>query len=233
MYSRMAKYYDKLYSFKDYKAETEAVINILNPFLEHGHKSLLDVACGTGMHLMYLKEHFSCHGMDICPELLLIAKDRNPDLNFTQADMTDFDLHESYDVITCFFGSIGHVLTRSNMQRTLMNFTKHLKPNGVMLIEPWHSPEEYRVGNVNLLTVDEPDLKIARVCTSLAKDGISILDMHHGVATPQGSEHFLEHLELGMWTDDEFRESFAHLGFDVRIDRIRDRGRKLFLAYRN
>lgn len=233
MYSQMAKYYDKIYSFKDYSGEVTALLKLIKPFMEYGPKKLLDVACGTGMHLKYLKEHFTCQGLEICPELLSIAQQRNPELTFTLADMTAFDLDDSFDVITCFFGSIGHVLTLENMQQTLLNFARHLKPNGIIVIEPWHSPEEYRVGNLNLLTVDEPDLKIARVATSLAKDGLSILDMHHLVATPTGTEHFVEHLELGMWTDVEFQESFQELGFKVRIERIRDRGRKMFLAYRN
>jgi len=52
MYARSARYYDAIYSFKDYAAEAAAVSARI---LAHrpDAATLLDVACGTGAHLVH------------------------------------------------------------------------------------------------------------------------------------------------------------------------------------
>ena len=45
-----AELYDKIYGFKDYAQEAEAIHQTIQRF-KPGAKTLLDVACGTGKHL--------------------------------------------------------------------------------------------------------------------------------------------------------------------------------------
>ena len=50
MFTNSARFYDAVYSFKDYEAESQrlqALIEERSP----GAATLLDVACGTGKHL--------------------------------------------------------------------------------------------------------------------------------------------------------------------------------------
>ena len=58
MFSQTARYYDKFYAFKDYAAETETLIALINERLCSDGKQLLDAACGTGHHIEHLKAHF-------------------------------------------------------------------------------------------------------------------------------------------------------------------------------
>ena len=98
MFSKTAQYYDKIYSFKDYEAETQTLLALLreNTRIEGGQ--LLDVACGTGCHIEYLKKHFEVEGLDISEELLEMAHQRNPEVVVHQGDMTDFCLGRQFDV---------------------------------------------------------------------------------------------------------------------------------------
>jgi len=231
-YSKMAQYYDKLYSFKDYKQEIIDLHNLILPYINHDFILLLDVACGTGMHLEALKSYINCEGLDINPELIAIAKQRNPELTFYQADMLNFSLEKKYDIITCFFGSIGHTKTIANLRLAVSNMKQHLTPQGMLIIEPWHTPEQFKVGRTNLLTVDEPDLKVARCCTSLVEGNLSILEMHHLICTPQGTEHFIEHLELGLFPEQDYLEILSEDGFTVLHEKIRGNGNGVYLAFK-
>jgi SAM-dependent methyltransferase len=231
-YSLMAQYYDKLYAFKDYSEEVDALLEVAKPYLKKSFKNLLDIACGTGKHLEVFRKLYNCEGLDINPDLLDIAKARNPETIFHLADMIDFRLDKTFDIITCFFGSIGHVKSVNNLHKTIVNFKRHLNPEGLLIIEPWHTPEQYRIGRTNLLTVDEPDLKIARCCSSQIKGNLSILDMHHLVCTPAGTEHFTERLKLGLFEESDYLETLSEGGFIVLHEKIRSNGNGVYLVFK-
>ena len=65
IYGELAKYYDLLYSFKDYKTEASKIIQLIAKYKKSKGDSLLEVACGSGHHLEYLKSKFSCMGTDL------------------------------------------------------------------------------------------------------------------------------------------------------------------------
>ena len=55
--------------------------------------------------------------------------------------MTTMSLGRRFDVITCLFSTIGYVKTYQNLAKTLRNFADHLRPGGLLLIEPWFTEE--------------------------------------------------------------------------------------------
>ncbi len=106
-YARSARFYDLIYSWKDYTTEAkiiEAIIDQHNPRAI----SLLDVACGTGEHLKFL-DRFARAGLDNNPEFVALARQKLPDVPIYLADMTAFDLGCRFDVITCLFSAIGYL----------------------------------------------------------------------------------------------------------------------------
>jgi len=65
LYGELAKYYDLIYSFKNYKKEAVRIEALVSKYKESEGNELLDVACGTGHHLKHSKDAFSCTGVDI------------------------------------------------------------------------------------------------------------------------------------------------------------------------
>lgn len=232
MFSESATYYDKIYSFKDYRAEALKLLSIISEYLCSEENRLLDVACGTGRHIEYLKELFEVEGLDISQELLDLARRRNPGITFHHADMMNFDLHRKFHVITCLFSSIGYLKTRDNLAHAVDCMTRHLLPGGILVIEPWFTPDAWHPGTVHSLFIDEPDLKIARVNTSLADGRLSFFDLHYLIGTPQGTDHFVEHHELGLFETDEIRAVLANAGLEVTYYSKGLIGRGLFIGRR-
>ena len=191
---------------------------------------MLDVACGTGHHIEYLKEHFAVEGLDISEELLEIARQRNPDVLFHQADMIHFELGRRFDVVTCLFSSIGYVRTIENLRRAINCMAQHVMPGGVVFIEPWFTPDTWRPGTVHAQFIDEPEVKIARVNTSFAEGRLSYFDLHYLIGTPEGTEHFVERHELGLFEQGEMVAAFEETGLEVSYDKEGLTGRGLYIG---
>lgn len=137
---QLAQYYDRIYAFKDYAAETKRLLQIIRSSLSSDGNRLLDMACGTGAHLEHLATHFEIEGADLSDGMLAVACERLPGVPLHLADMTDFDLGSQYDVVTCLFSSIGHVETVDRLGRAAPCLARHLAPGGVLIIEPWFTP---------------------------------------------------------------------------------------------
>jgi SAM-dependent methyltransferase len=232
MFVKTARYYDKIYSFKDYKAEAERLMAIFKAHQRSEGTCLLDVACGTGRHLEYLKDRYDVEGLDLSPELLAIARQRHPDIRFHHADMTAFDLGKTFDIVACLFSSIGYVKTLENLSRAVTCMASHLKSGGLLVIEPWFTPDAWRPGTVHAIFIDEPELKIARINTSFVTGRLSVFDLHYVIGTPEGTEHLVERHELGLFTTDEMLAALAAVSLEVTFDHTGLMGRGLFIGRR-
>jgi SAM-dependent methyltransferase len=224
--------WDKIYAFKDYPAEALRLVEVIQQLGGKAGGHLLDVACGTGRHLEYLKEHFTVEGLDLNLELIEIARQRNPGIPFHLGDMLDFDLERQFDVVTCLFSSIGYVKTLENLGRAVSCMARHLRPGGYLLIEPWFTPEMWYPDTVHALFIDEPDLKIARMNTSHVDGRLSYFDLHYLIGTPEKTEHLVERHELGLFTRAEMEEAFTAAGLSVNYDKQGLTGRGLYIARR-
>ena|SRR5215510_9708497 len=112
MFSQTAQHYDIIYqAMKDYGAVAEKLTAIIHQYRRSTGNRFLDVACGTGLHLSYLKQHFQVEGLDLDEQLLAIGRPRHPEVPLHHAHMTDFDLGRTFDVVTCLFSSISYVKT--------------------------------------------------------------------------------------------------------------------------
>jgi ubiquinone/menaquinone biosynthesis C-methylase UbiE len=102
--------YDAIYHFKNYRRECERRRSLIDENVP-GARTMLDVACGTGEHARFLRQHYAVDGVDINERYLDAARLKNLAGNYMRADMTDFDLGRTYDVVTSLFSAIGRVKT--------------------------------------------------------------------------------------------------------------------------
>ena len=230
MFTKTAEWYDALYGFKDYQKESDNILSLLTK--EHpSATTVLDVACGTGEHGRYLSKHYVLDGLDISRDFVNIAEAKNPQGQYFCADMTHFDLQKKYDVVMCLFSSIGYVQTRDNLEKSLTCFVQHLNPGGIILVEPWFTPETWRPdGTVHLLTTETDDGKICRMNISETEGKLSVILFHYLVGTSAGVEHHTECHKLGLFTKNEMLKAFTGAELQVRYDEEGLMGRGLYIA---
>jgi len=232
MFSESAELYDLIYgSFKNYAAEADTIaaeIRRAHP----GARRILDVACGTGEHARLLAEHHDFHvdGVDIDPALVRIARAKVPSGGFHTADMADFDIDDRYDAVLCLFSSIGYLRTLDNVTRTLSTFRRHLAPGGVVIVEPWLTPEVVEPGRVSVTTVDADDVKVCRMGYMETEGRMSRFRLEYLVGRSTGIERASETHELGLFTVDEMRACFHAAGLAVEHDPVGLIGRGLYVA---
>ena len=232
MFRASARFYDAIYGFKDYEgeaAEIDARIQRACP----GASTLLDVACGTGGHLRHLHGRYACEGIDLAEEQLAVATERLPDVAFHLADMTSFDLGRTFDAVICMFSSIGYAGTIDRVRAAVAAMGRHLRPGGVLIVEPWLEPDAWQDGHLSFLAVDEDDIKIARMARSETHGRLAVMAFEHLVLTHEhGVEHFVERHELALFTVGEYLEAFAAAGLDAEHDPEGPIGRGLYTAIR-
>jgi len=232
IYSELAEYYDVVYSFKDYRQETARVVKLARRYGRSGGREWLDVACGTGHHLQYLSRRYRCTGVDLSPTMLRVARRRAPGVRLIRADMRRFRLDQEYDVISCLFSAIGYVRTLGGLRQAIANFARHLKPGGVLVIEPWLTPQAYRPGTAHLQVGRAGEVKVARANTSERRGQLSVLRMHYLIAEPgRPVRYAVDVHSMGLFTHNETLRILRESGLRARFLRKGlMRGRGLFVA---
>ena len=126
--------------------------------------------------------------------------------------MVDFSLDRRFDVVISLFSAIAYVRTEERMRAATLSMRRHLNPGGVLLIEPWFTPEAYWTGTITANQVDDKDLKIAWMYTSEREGSLSVLDIHYLVGRPTGIETFQERQELGLFSEEQHLDAFRAAG---------------------
>ena len=230
MYTHRPDIYDLEYGDKDYAAEAATIERIVRGRAPHA-RTLLDVACGTGRHLVHLRDHFDCEGVDLDDGLLDVAREQLPGVPLHRGDMRGVRLGRTFDVVTCLFSSIGFVDGPSGLDAAARTFREHLAPGGVLLVEPWLTPDVWIPNRPHLLARDEPGLAFARVTLSgLRDERISTTDMRYVLARPDGVEQWAELHELYLFTEDELRAAFEGAGLTAELDPEGLVGRRLWIC---
>ena len=232
MYTKTAAFYDAIYAArgKDYAGEAAWLRAAIAGERREGGLNLLDVACGTGMHLSMLDAHFNAAGLDADPAMIAIARGRLPGIPLQVARMQDFAIGAPVDAIVCLGSSIGYVRELGDLQATLAHFARALGPGGIAIVEPWLTPNDWREETIGAVFVDRPQLKIARVDTSERYGRISVMRFEYLVGEPSGISRFNETHTLGLFSDEEYRAAFGAAGFRVRLERTDIFVRGLYVA---
>jgi SAM-dependent methyltransferase len=229
VFRRSARLYDAVYaSIRDYPreaAELDRLIQERRP----GARTLLDIACGTGAHLEHLTG-YEVEGLDLDPEMLGVARERLPNVPLHEGDMADFDLGKRFAAVVCMFSSIGYVRTEERLRSAVASMARHLEPGGVLVVEPWLSPEVWVDRHVGAVFVDQPELKIARMNVGEREGNLSIFEFEYLVGTPNGLERFNERHELGLFTVEQYLEAFRAAGLEVDHDPEGPMGRGLYIG---
>ena len=231
MYGIPAEYYDVVYGNKNYEREAHVVRRMVAE-RRPGSQSLLDVACGTGVHGLHLSRYYEVDGIDLNAGFLVSARERNPRGYYSEGDMRDFSLDRMYDIVVCLFSSIGYVRTLDNVRKTLVRCRKHLTDGGLLFVEPWFTPDEWIPGRVHVLNTERDGIKVCRMGHSAVRGGVSLNPCQYLVGTADGLQHYQETHEMGLFTMQEMQEAFAAAGLEVDYDPIGLMGRGLYIGTR-
>lgn len=136
IYSKNVNLYDKIYSEKNYLGEVFFANHLIRTYLKNSGRKLLDVACGAGYHLQYLSAIYEVSGFDKSKEMIKKAKEKLPKKNLTVKDALKFSYNFSFDIITCFFNSVGIIAhSKNDLEQLFKNIYSNLNKKGIFLFD--------------------------------------------------------------------------------------------------
>jgi SAM-dependent methyltransferase len=139
-YDALGHDYDLMVSWQERLAREEAFFRRV--FDENGVRTVLDAACGTGMHaIAFARAGQVCVGADLSPVMVEQARQ-----NARQAGMqVRFDvagfgelarrIGGPFDAVTCLGNSLPHLLDDSSLRACLIDFAGLLRAGGCLVIQ--------------------------------------------------------------------------------------------------
>lgn len=232
MFTESADLYDLIYSrFKDYKAEAADIAKLLRS-IHPPCRTVLDVGCGSGEHarLLASRHDFLVDGLDLDAALLRLAQAKHRTGRFFEADMSEFQLPQRYDAILCLFSSIGYLQTLPRVERAFRCFRQHLERDGVVLVEPWFTPDKMGTGTHSERIGEGGGVKVRRVGTTEVEGRLSRLRFEYTIETERGTRQATEVHELGLFTVEEMLATFSAAGLSAEHQPGGLTGRGLYIA---
>lgn len=131
-YDTFAPFYDSVFGDrKEVALLLEKLLKRHNPRA----RQVLEMGCGSGSMMKVLSRRFALTGVDSSAGMIAEARKKVPRATSLVADITDFDLHRTFDAVICPFDTINHVTDFGAWKKVFRNAHKHLAPNGVFIFD--------------------------------------------------------------------------------------------------
>ncbi len=229
-FHNLAPLYDVIYARrKDYAAEARQVSAWINAAAPRA-STLLDVACGTGLHLRHLATRFDVAGLDLHDGMLAEAARKLPDVPLVCGDMRSARLGRTFDAVTCLFASTGYLPDVAALREAVVTMAAHCAPDGVIIIEPSLFPEDLQPpqDQVDTFLLDGREVT-RRVSAVHRNEALDItFDLHfEGTAAPPD---FSELHRISLFQRDAYERAFAAVGFRAKYVASDIVGRGVFIG---
>ena len=129
----------------DWQRRAEAENNFFQNILkDHGVKTVLDIACGTGFHAVTLKaDGFEVTAADGAPNMLVLARENARrfgihDLRLVEAEWTRLGEAfggEQFDAVICLGNAFTHLFDEEDRVKALAEVYKLINEDGIAIID--------------------------------------------------------------------------------------------------
>lgn len=190
VFGNYARYYNLLYGDKDYAREAQFVHHLLQQHASNP-QAILELGCGTGNHAFLLAEMgYQIHGVDLSADMLQQAsdrisslpKDRSSQLEFSQADMRNFQINQKFDAAIALFHVMSYQTTNQDLQSTLSAVKKHLKPGSLFIFDFWYGPAVLcDRPTVRIKRLEDSDIKVVRIAEPVMHPNQNVVDVNYQI----------------------------------------------------
>ena len=200
-------------SYDHFNDQPSRIINrtLTRILRNHGARSILDLACGTGSQVFWLAGRgFRVTGCDISPAMLRIARNKSRKADLRLGDMRTFR-DGTFDGAVTISNAVGH-LTRRDFERAMRNIRANLTPSGLYVFDIYNL--EWVKKHLERLTIDWIGKSVRHVQYSTL-DRKGVLTSFTTVMKRTGDARIAVTLQL--YSADELRGMLKKNGFR-RVD---------------
>ena len=136
-YAGIASYYEK-WCMGD--ASYMPTASFYRSYLSQYTGVFVELGVGTGRIAIPVsrQENIKVYGIDMCEEMLRECERRrtpDADMSLFCADFRDFDIPQKADIVYMPFRTIGHMLTRADLEGCFRSVQRNLKKGGLFLFD--------------------------------------------------------------------------------------------------
>ena len=133
MYEKFAQFYDRAQG----DAPTGLAKWITGRALKYAPDamSVLELGCGTGAVLDRLPASWQKTGVDISEAMLSQARAKCLNISLLKGDIRDLHLQRRFDLVTCVYDTVNHLVGPSDWERVFRVARAHLNPGGLFLFD--------------------------------------------------------------------------------------------------
>lgn len=196
---------------------------------------ILELCCGSGRLTIHLAKEYSISGVDNSTSMLEQAKQKATkeglQIDFIEADIRTLDLPTKYDVIFIPFNSIHHLYQNQDLFDTLNVVKKHLKQDGLFLLDCYNPNMHYIIEAEKKLTKiaeyntnDDRKVIIKQIMKYENKTQINRIEWHYYI---NNNFHSIQNLDMRMYFPQELDTYLKWFGFTI-IHKFGDFEEELF-----
>ena len=217
LYKKFAVYYDLIYSKKDYEKEVKFVDSLIKKSKVNG-KDLLEMGCGTGSHAVILKKKgYNVTGVDINKEMLKIAR-KKVKVKFVQGDMRTFHLKNKFNIVLCLFSTMHYNLDYKQLEKTIKNYYRHLKEDGILIFDMGFNDERWIKGGIlDIGNFQNKDAHVLRFSKSFEHGKFAILNMGYIVYKDNKFKFAQERHKIRRFRTLKVKKLMEKIGFKTKL----------------
>jgi SAM-dependent methyltransferase len=181
VFKAYSRYYNLLYSDKDYESESKYIMYLLK---RNGvtQGNILEFGSGTGKHGRLLsKLGFKVHGIEQSEEMFKLAEQ---DDGFTCeiGDVCNIKLNRQFDCILSLFHVASYQIENSRVQAFFDRAAEHLLLGGLFVFDAWYSPAVYnKLPTIRIKRMEDKNFDITRIAEPTLHPSQNKVDVHYNI----------------------------------------------------
>lgn len=183
-----SQYYDLLYKDKDYEAEVQYVLDLLNRYTSYGPTSqILELGSGTGVHAALLaKRGLNVHGVELSQTMLNVARERSlpkaGELSFARGDARDYRTENKFDAVISLFHVLSYQTRQEDLRRVFTTASEHLEIGGLLVFDFWYGPAVlWQRPMLRVKRLEDERLSLVRIADPFLRDGDNVVDVNYTI----------------------------------------------------
>lgn len=202
VFQAYSKYYDLLYSDKDYAGEVDYIHNLLK-----AHKlekvNILEFGSGTGKHGRLLGNlGYNVTGVELSKEMVEIAE-QSDNFKCLQGDITTINLKNIFDCVLSLFHVVSYLTKNNAITSLFRNANRHLSENGLFIFDVWYSPSvNFNQPEVRVKRMSDKDVEIVRIAEPAIFSELNQVDVNYTI--------FSRYKNAQSWTQISEKHSMRH-----------------------
>lgn len=222
-FQQYSKYYDLLYKEKNYREESQYVIEKIKDFAPNAAK-IIELGSGSGSHAHYFCEAgFEVTGIERSPEMVAIAKAKKIiGFNPIIGDISSYEVSSQFDVAISLFHVISYLTENEALLNCFKTTNKQLNEGGIFIFDIWYSPAVYHLKpETRIKRLESDEIEVVKLTESKIESDKNVVVVNFEVIIKDKITHTTENIKeehlMRHFSIPEIKMLAVFAGFEVLL----------------